>query len=346
MAITPIETTAAVIAIGKQSGLDSPAASPFMTLRHTSGGVRVETETYKQHHSDGQRAGAPLTGKTSIIGRGTISCQAGARELGYMLRAILGSDTVSGPDLDGIYTHTITDSNGISLYTIWEQVGTGSLARVVRHENCRIMRVRADLLPSTKGPIALEFDVVSLNPEKVVASIPAATATGSSTPYDFADLTGTVAIAGVNGGAGLANVDGLYFEVSDSSEARVPGDRVRAVAFMPGRIEANVAGSLIFDADAMELYNLIHYGTASPAVGDEPVAAQFSADVSATLAVGTGATLEQAAFTINSVNLETDAEVFANPDGGEILLPFSGVATDPTSILDLVVKRANDSAAY
>lgn len=259
--------------IGKQSAQGSPNTTPSQRLVKTGGQVVDRRSDGKEQYSDLTKYGNYTDWVDSIIGEGELGIEATPTELAYLLWLFHGGESVTavtGPPAASRHQFTPALGQGY-WFTLFERVGN-QVARRLQHNDCLMTKWTLEASVANK---AVKFTprILSLDPAVPYATDPSASLP-TTRPFLHTDLSangGASADGSLTlGGTTYRTVSNVRVEVDDAWEP-VYGDSDRPVDFVQGDPGASVAATLLFDSAALAKFNMLHYGTASPAAGTKPI---------------------------------------------------------------------------
>lgn len=339
-----IESSAYSLWLAKQTARGSVAATADKKLRWVEGGLDIVREFGNENYGDGERFSNATDFTNTVMGSGDPGIQGQPDTAAWLIAQCLGTDTLSGPDGSGIYTHTLTPANaGGRWLTAWKKVGVAVGPVKTKFVDCRMGQL---VIAASAGSKVLRLtpSIISISPEVGPVSDPVK-AEGTEDALLWTECTGTFNIDGLGAGV-IADIASMEITINDNLAAWY-GDDVKPSLIVPGRGVIVVAYTLALTDVTLPQYNKVHYGTGSPAAGTAPTKAIYSGSLDFKFTRGAAATLRELQFTIPKINYSPGLAVSGQADGGVIELPMAGEARKSgASAMMTVVGKNVDNAAY
>jgi hypothetical protein len=240
------------LGLGKQSAQGSAASAAAYRSGVLGGGLSADRtiEDLVETATSAQRL--PLTSYVrSVAAGGTPELAARPELTGALLYAVLGAQAVSGGA--DPYSHTLTPGGSLVFWTLWDSLGA-FLFREFR--DCQLAQL---VLTSEAGqPLKLQATVMGLDPRSDSTDSQIGVAVLTTTPYMHFDSSGAFLVDGVV----VSCVSKAVITINNNT-AIYYGDSVRGCSITLGRLA--ITAELTHQISNATLYNLFHYGTASPA---------------------------------------------------------------------------------
>ena len=331
--------------VGKQTAKGTPNTTPAKRPIMVGGNLNAPRDDGSENYSDLTKYGASTDWVNSLLGSGELGIQATPTELAYFLWLFHGAETVTavtGPPASS--RHRFVPSTGMGhWFTAMLRVGSTVLRRQ-QFNDCLVTRWSLEASSANK---AARFTprILSLDPGEVFAADPVA-GLPAERPFLHTDLS-------VNAGAatdGKLELDGTTYRgvtqfsmtVDDAYEP-VFGDDTRPYDFTQGTPSVAVGATLLLDSAALQRFNVLYYGTASPTAGTKPLRAipalgAFKATLRQRDTAGAFNGLELVAD-VPGVKWTLPEAPAPNPDGGTTELPLTGsmrpVSGQPAYTIDV-----------
>lgn len=335
------------VGIANQTAWGTPATAPKTIQNVVSSSLGINSETFTENYAAGQRAVNPITGKSEIKVGGDVKAQATARDVLMQMAYILGSETVGTVGANSIYPRTLHEADTAPPITGWSQVGGAALNSILKYTDGRMSKWSLDI-SRTDQVAKTAYTLVALS-AMTAASIPTATYVDKLVPFELCDLVGSLVFGGAHGGAALTNsqLTNLSFAIDCPDEPYL-GELPTPSFMIQKSLTMSFAATVLATAESMQLFNLIHFGTASPSAGQAPISTQYQGALSFALLHGAAGTLEDVAVSCPAVNYNITNAIEGSAEGQAVELSIAGtVALGVGQSYQITVLGHNlDSAAY
>jgi hypothetical protein len=337
--------------LGKQSAKGTPNTTPGKRAIMVGGNLTSARDDGEENYSDLTKYGNRTDWVNSLVGSGEPALEATPDELAYVLWLMHGAEAVTAltavtgpPAVPAMSRHRFTPTTSIGHYfTAFLRVGSTALRRH-QFNDCLITRVAIEASTANKA-VRVTPRVLSLDPSVIYSADPAA-ALPTDRPFLHTDL-------GVNAGTvtdGSMTIDGVTFRgltqwnmTIDDAWEPVYGDTTTPYDLQQGSPSVTCGATLLLDASALQQFNKIVYGTASPTAGTKPSRAILTPGSLVGLlrqrdAVGAHAGRELS-ITVPGVKWNAPDAPAPNPDGGVTEIALAGsmrvVAGQPAYTIDV-----------
>jgi hypothetical protein len=328
----------------RQATLGTPATDADKKLRHVDGALAIQRDLASVSFGDGRRFANGTDYTNTLVGGGSpvVHCQPGAGA--WLLAQAPGTDTFTAAAGGAPARHVIVPGNAPGAWlTFWTTVGVGGTAVKQVFGDTAVSSITLAASQNQKDA-RVTAALLSLDPG-VVYDVDPTVADDGEEPFLYTQAEGTFNIDGLGAGA--------ITTVSEASvtwtDGRAPwyGDSIRPRAVVPGRGDVACNFTLLLDDTTLPIFNLIHYGTETPAPGTRPQNTVHYGSLDFTMAYGTGVDRRSCRIEVLRVAYRTDVAVAGRVDGGPIEMAIGGVARYPTTgpITRVTFENA-DAAAY
>lgn len=310
------------------------------------GGLSPKSESAMRRFLDGKRFGKRVHFKKQTMVGGEITLLATPEALAFVESCIHTNDTVTGASAP--YTHAL-DSNAddSNWLTFVQRIGVDGSGAVLRDKftDCRITGYTIEGSGSgSDDPVTIQATVIGLSIATAQTADPTPTddPDDESQPYVWSDIAGTVEVDSST----FRNVSQLSLSVSTAEEIYFSDD-ITGYDIVSGEPSIDFAATFLVDSDGLELWNKVHYGTATPAEGDGISKDELTGALSWSWSYGATAALRSATYYLNNVVLNTDSEIFPSPEGGAAEIAIAGTCEEGDGSPAMSVEHKNtDSYAY
>lgn len=280
------------------------------------------SESAARNYLDGKRFGKKVSFKKQTMVGGDVTILATPEAMAFVESCIHTNDSVTGSSAP--YTHSLSsnadDSNWL---TFVQRIGTGSTILRDKFVDCRVVGYEIEGSAGSDDPVTVTFSVVGLTVETAQSADPTPLDDPSDEgePYVWTDITGSVEIDSQQ----FSNISQLSLSVSTGEELYFSDD-ITAYDIVSGEPAIEMAGTFLVDDDGLDLWNQVHYGTATPSEGDGISTSEFQGAVEWAWSYGASSSLRSATYTLNSVIINSDSEITPSPEGGAAEISVAGVA--------------------
>ena len=325
--------------IGKQTAKGTPNAAPSKRLQMVGGNFGTARDDGEENYSDLTKYGARVDWVNSLTGSAEPVCHATPVETAYMLWLLHGAEVftamaavVGPPAVPAMGRHRFTPTSTMGHYaTAFLRVGSSQIRRH-QFNDCVVTRAVIEASSANKAA-RITPRILSLDPAQIYAADPAA-ALPTDRPFLFTDY-------GQAGGAAAPTIDGSLtmggvtyrgitqwtFTIDDAWEP-IYGDSATPYDFNQGTPTVSVGTTIYADAAGVAKYNLLWYGTATPAAGARPIKSIPSLDSflgTMRQRDSTGAHAgRELITTVPGVKWAPPDAPAPNPDGGVTEIPLAG----------------------
>ena len=274
---------------------------------------------------------------------GEITLLATPEALAFVESCIHNNDTLSAGSPN---SHTLTSAADSSPWlTFIQRVGTGTDVLRDKFVDCRIVSYEINGSAGSDDPVTITCSVIGLTIETAQAADPSPSdnPNSESEPYVWTDVAGQLTIDSDS----FPNVSQISLSVSTGEELYF-ADNITAHDVIQGEPEISMAATLLVDSDGLELWNKLHYGTASPAAGAGISKDELKGAVDWKWTYGSSTALREADYSLSNVTLTSDSEMTPSPEGGALELSVAGMveeADNGTAALTVVHKNS-DGTVY
>lgn len=311
--------------VGIQSGKGVAASTMQKRLPLIDGGLSPKSSSAMRRWLDGKRFGKKVSFKKQTMVGGEVTILATPEALAYCESLVHTSDTATGPT-SGVYTHTLSSAADDSAWlTFIQRIGTGSTVLRDKFVDCRVVGYEIEGSAGSDDPVTIKLSIIGLSVETAQAADPTPDdePNDESEPYVWTDIAGSLEIDGDT----FRNVSQLNLSVSTGEELYFSDD-VSAYDIISGEPSIEVAATVLVDDDGLELWNKVHYGTASPSTGAGISTEELKGSLAWAWSYGASATLRSASYTLANVTLNSDSEITPSPEGGSAEISLAGAAEE------------------
>lgn len=286
------------------------------------GGLSPMSQSAARRYLDGKRFGKKISFKQQTMVGGDVTVLATPEALAFVESCIHTNDSVTGGSVP--YTHAMSsDADDSNWLTFVQRIGTGSTVLRDKFVDCRVVSYEIEGSAGSDDPVTITFSVIGLTVETAQSADPTPLDDPSDEgePYVWTDITGSVEIDSQQ----FSNISQLSLSVATGEELYFSDD-ITAYDIVSGEPSIEMAGTFLVDDDGLDLWNLVHYGTATPSEGDGISSTEFEGSVEWSWSYGATAALRSASYTLNSVIINSDSEITPSPEGGAAEISVAGVA--------------------
>jgi hypothetical protein len=322
----PIASNIFALWAGKQAGVGAPAATATKMLRQVDGMLAIQRELASVGFGDGRIFANGTDYTNTLVGGGSPVVLAQPGAAGWLIAQAFGSDAFTAGAGGAPSTHVLTPSNGAQPWlTFWTTVGAGAVSTKQRFGDCRIASLTLAASQAQKD-CRVTAQLLSLDPGIPYATDPVRVDDGDE-PFLWTQAEGTFNIDG----RGVGVVTTISEMTLTWAWALTPwyGDSVVPRALVPARGEVTAAYTLLLDDQTLPIYNLIHYGTETPAAGAAPQRGVHYGSVDFTMSYGTGDDARSLRIELDRIAYRTDVAAAGRVDGGPIEMAIGGTVRYP-----------------
>jgi hypothetical protein len=330
---------------GKQAARGTPAVTADKKLRQVAGALAIQRAIASENFGDGERFANGMDYTDTLTGGGDPSFEGQAGAGAWLVAQSLGQDSYApGTPPTDPGTHTLTPSNaGARWLTFWKTVGS-SVPNKEQYNDSKISQL-VILSSAAQKVLRLTPTIMSLDPGIVYATDPLVV-DDNEDPFLWTQSHGTFNIDARGVGV-ITEISELTITINDGLNPWY-GEDIRVNSLVPSRGTISVAFTMLITDGTMPIYNLIHYGTETPAVGALPINTVHYGSIDMNMSFGTGPTLRKWKQTIPKVRYATDVAVAGAVDGGPIEMAIGGEGRklDATTPMLTIAVTNGDSTAY
>ena len=310
--------------VGKQTAKGVEAADMQKRLPLIEGGLSPMSESAARRFLDGKRFGKKVSFKKQTMVGGEITLLATPEALAFVESCIHTNDSVTGSSAP--YTHAMSsDADDSSWLTFIQRIGTGSTLLRDKFVDCRVVSYSIEGSAGSDDPVTVTVSVIGLSVETAQSADPTPLddPNDESEAYVWTDIAGELEI----NSAQFSNVSQLSLSVATGEELYFSDD-IKAYDIISGEPSIEFAGTFLVDDDGLDLWNQVHYGSATPSEGDGISSAELKGDVTWNWSYGVSSALRSATYTLNNVTMNSDSEITPSPEGGAAEIAIAGWAEE------------------
>ena len=310
--------------VGKQTAKGVAAADMQKRLPLIEGGLSPMSESAARRFLDGKRFGKKVSFKKQTMVGGELTLLATPEALAFVESCIHTNDAVTGSNVP--YTHAMSsDADDSNWLTFVQRIGTGTTLLRDKFVDCRVVSYQIEGSAGSDDPVTVSVNVIGLSVETAQSADPTPLddPNDESEPYVWTDIAGELEI----NSAQFSNVSQLSLSVSTGEELYFSDD-IKAYDIISGEPSIEFAGTFLVDDDGLDLWNQVHFGTATPAEGDGISSTELKGDVTWNWSYGAASALRSATYTLNNVTMNSDSEITPSPEGGAAEIAIAGWAEE------------------
>jgi hypothetical protein len=307
--------------VAKQTAKGTAATTPIKQLRQVGGDISANREDGSEAFSSQSRFLNFSDFVDSLSGAGDPQVQVTPPDIAYLCYLFFGAETVTGAA--DPYTHVFTpNANGGFWSTWWTRKG-GSVVQRQRHADMRIASLQIEGSTGQKILRATPT-LLGLDPAEVINADPSGVNQTLNAPFLYTEAEGAFTIDGT-----VFRGQSQFSVTWDEALSLVPGDSVTPYDLMMGQPSVTVTVTIYLDADGLQRYNSLVYGTASPSAGTKPLKflpanGSYVCEFKSRNAAGLLTPARELKIDLPSVKWTPDVAIPINPDGGATEINLTG----------------------
>lgn len=310
----------------------------FRRYRKTGGSRSTAKDIQRQAYLDGNRWAGHFAYVNTLGGGGTLTLQGSADTVADFIAWVGFNVVTTGPDVNGVYTHTLTPSqSGSPFLTIDSGLGQAPVQELKRDMDCKIASGTVVGSAGSKV-VTVSLTYISLRPGIVLDNeTPGPVA---EEPMLYTDGDGSFDLGSMPADF-AGSVTGWEMSFNAGEEVYYT-DSVRPRGTTPGESTLEFNFTAVAEDVSLAALNSHVYGTPNPAPGAEPTDDIFYDSIAFNLTRGTGAGLRQIAVTIPRHEISVTDSPDGSTDGGKTDIGFAGQVQPPTSgpMMTVVIRDA------
>jgi hypothetical protein len=329
---------------GAQTGPGAPAATADKKLRQVDGQLAIQRDLASVGFGDGRVFANGTDFTNTLVGGGSPVIQAQPGSGAWLIAQAFGQDAFTAGTGTAPSTHVLTPGTSGRWLTFWTTVGQGTVSAKQRFADARIGSLVLSASQAQKDA-RVTATVIALDPGVIYDTDPVAADDGED-PFLYTQAEGTFNIDARGAGA-ITTVSEVTLTYT---WALAPwyGDSVKPRALIASRGEVTCNFTLLLDDQTLPIYNLIHYGTETPAVGASPMNTVHYGSLDFLLAYGVGDAHRSLRVQVPRIAYRTDVAVAGRVDGGAIEMAVGGMVRYPVGggPISTITAVSGDDAGY